>query len=240
VRYGVTGMSLVRSLIDCLYNVVAILVDPAEKASQYRKSGLKKTLDDIDEDLKRYAGQQDRQEFLQQRRDAVELLVRLSGFTLDEVLQLKKHEMWPTFGTYINTLQHGGTRTDVQQFLKTFAHLEWRQYSALSHGAYEAFIGTLGMVPVGAYYMNDFLPLEKRDKLDDTYHLFLSTHIGRSATVLLCMLTEIQAYCRFDGARINERICSVWASLLPFPTTKELYDGRYSKLMKERGIERRE
>lgn len=201
VRYGVTGMSLVRSLIDCLYNVTAILEDPAEKATQYRKSGLKKSLDDIDEDLKRYAGQQDREGFLRQRRNAVELLVRVSGLTIDEVMQVKKHEMWPTFGTYINTLQPGGTRTDIQQFLKTFAHLEWRQYSALSHGAYEAFIGTLGIVPVGAYYMNDFLPHEERDKLEDTYHLFLSTHIGRSAIVLLCMLTEIQAHCRFDGAK---------------------------------------
>jgi hypothetical protein len=238
VRYGVTGMSLVRALIDCLYNVIAILEDPAEKAPQYRKSGLKKTLDDIDEDLTRYAGQQDREEYLREKRKVVELLVRMSGFTIDEIMQVKKHEMWPTFGTYINTLQQGGTRTDVQQFLKTFAHLEWRQYSALSHGAYEAFIGTLGMVPVGAYYMNDFLPHEQRDKLDDTYHLFLSTHISRSASVLLCMLTEIQAHCRFDGAHIDERICKVWAALLPLPATRELYDGRYSKLMKERGIER--
>jgi hypothetical protein len=55
VRYGVTGMSLVRSLIDCLYNVTAILENPPEKSPNYRKSGLKKTLDDIDEDLKRYA-----------------------------------------------------------------------------------------------------------------------------------------------------------------------------------------
>ena len=238
VRYGVTAMSLVRSLIDCLYNVVAILQDPAEKAPQYRKSGLKKSLDDIDEDLERYAGEADREEFLRQRRSAVVMLVRLSGFTIDDVLQLKKHEMWPTFGTYINTLQTGGARTEIQQFLKTFAHLEWRQYSALSHGAYEAFIGTLGMVPVGAYYMNDFLPHEERDKLDDTYDLFLSTHIGRSASVLLCMLTEIQAYCRFDGANINERIGKIWAALLPFPATRELYDGRYGKLMRESGIER--
>jgi len=46
VRYGVTAMSLVRSLIDCLYNVIAILEDPAVKGPQYRKSGLHKTLRD--------------------------------------------------------------------------------------------------------------------------------------------------------------------------------------------------
>ncbi len=238
VRYGVTGMSLVRSIIDCLYNVIAILENPAEKGVQYRKSGLKKALDDLDEDLKRCAGQQDREEFLKQRRKAVELLVRLSGFNTDEVMQLKKHELWPTFGMYINALQPGGTRTGLQQFLRTFAHLEWRQYSALSHGAYEAFIGTLGMVPVGAYYMHDFLPHEQRDQLEETYDAFLSMHIGRSATVLLCILTEIQAHCRFDDANINERICNIWHALLPLRTTQELYDARYDKLMAERGIQR--
>ena len=130
VRYGVTGMSLVRALIDCLYNVVAILEDPVEKAPQYRKSGLKKTLDDIDEDLARYAGEVDREEFLRQQRSAVEQLVRTSEFTIGEVTRLKRDEMWPTFGRYIHP---SGTRTDIQQFLKIFAHLGWRQYSALSH-----------------------------------------------------------------------------------------------------------
>jgi hypothetical protein len=240
VRYGVTGMSLVRALIDCLYNVTAILENPAEKAPQYRKSGLKKTIDDIDEDLSRYAGQVDQEEFLRERRTGAELLLRMSGFTMTEVMQLKKHEMWPTFGTFINTLGPGGTRTEIQQFLKTFAHLEWRQYSALSHGAYEAFIGTLGSVPVGAYYLNDFLPHQQQDTLDETYNSFLSTHLSRSATVLLCLLTEIQAHCRFDGANINERICRLWAVLMPFTATKELYNARYSNLMKERGIEKPE
>jgi hypothetical protein len=236
VRYGVTGMSLVRALIDCLYNVTAILENPKERGGNYRKSGLKKTLDDLDEDLQRYAGNAGRTELLDYRQKAVEGLVLASGFTVDEVMRLKKHEMWPTFGMYINTLQPGGTRSANQQFLKTFTHMEWRQYSALSHGAYEAFIGMLGMVPIGAYYMDDFLPHEVRDKLDDTYDLFVSAHIGRSSSVLLCVITEIQAHCRFDGANINDRICKVWGALLPFPETKELYDGRYAQLMRDKGI----
>src|SRR2546422_7606401 len=47
VRYGVTGMSLVRSLIDCLYNITSILENAAIKAPEYRKSGLRKTLEDL-------------------------------------------------------------------------------------------------------------------------------------------------------------------------------------------------
>jgi hypothetical protein len=238
LRYGVTGMSLVRCLIDCLYNVTAILEDPQERAVSYRKSGLRKTLDDIEEDFQRYGGDPDSREFLDQRRKAVDLLVRMSDFTVDELMELKKHEMWPTFGQYVNTLQAGGTRSPNQEFLKMFTYLHWRQYSALSHGAYEGFIGTLGTIPVGSYYMDDWLPPELRDKLDDTYGYFLGTHIGRSATVLLCLLTEIQAYCRFDGANIDDRLCKTWGALLPLHATKELYDGRYAGLMREKGIVR--
>jgi hypothetical protein len=78
-----------------------------------------------------------------------------------------------------------------------------------------------------------------RDKIDDTYDIFLSTHIGRAATVLLCMITEIQAYSRFDGHSINERICRVWKALLPLFESKELYDGRYERLIADQGISRR-
>jgi hypothetical protein len=232
MHYGVTAMSMVRSLIDCLYNVTAILEDPVGKGAAYRKSGIKRTLDDLEADRQAYAGQPEWDEWVNSRRGPVELLIRMSGFTLDDVM---KQPMWPTLGTYLR-LKSGVTPSDNQQFLKTFTHLEWRQYSALSHGAYEAFIGTLGNVPVGSYYVQDFLPHDDRPKVDASYDLFLSTHLGRAATVLLCLLTEVQAYCRFDGAHINERICAVWQAMIPLFEAKEVYDGRYSKLMADKGI----
>jgi hypothetical protein len=66
----------------------------------------------------------------------------------------------------------------------------------------------------------------------------LSTHFSQLAGILISVVTELQAYFRFDdaGARINERIHEVWNALLPRFTVKELYDGRYAKLMEDRGI----
>jgi hypothetical protein len=155
---------------------------------------------------------------------------------VDEILAMPTSESWPTLGRYIRE-RSGSPLTDKQRFLKTFAHVEWRQYSALSHGTYEAFIGgPLGQVPVGAYYMNDFLPHDSRDQLEVTYDLLVSTHIGRSSTLLLCMITELQAYCGFEGANINHRTCEVWSVLLGFPPTRELFDGRYAALMRDRGM----
>jgi len=232
-RYGVTAMSLIRSLIDCLYNVTAILENVVENGPAYRKSGLKKTLDDLNEDYERYRGQEIWELFVEERRKGVSKIAEVSGFTMDEIRQQK---MWPTLGTYVRTLQPGGALTEHQQFLKTFTLLNWRQYSALSHGAFEAFIGTLGAMPVGAYYVDDFLPEEHEEKLGNAYEMLLATHLGRSGTVLLCLLTEIQVYCRFEGHNVNERICKLWAALLPLFEANELYQGRYRKRMEESGI----
>jgi len=227
-RYGVTGMTLVRSLIDCLYNVSAILDDPAAKAASYRKSGIRQVLLELDETAEKFRGQPEWEAYIEQRRYAITLFVRMSGLTLEEVMS---EEMWPTLGRYTRK-----PSTENQRFLRRFTLIEWKQYSALSHGACEAFLGNLGQYPIGAYYMHDFLPHAEREKLEDTIDLFLSTHLGRTATLLLCIVTEIQAHCRFHGANINQRICDVWEALLPFPVTKELYDGRYARLMRDRGI----
>ncbi len=228
-------MSLVRALIDCLYNITSILQNPKEKGPAYRKSGLKRILDDLEEDHQTYLGQANWEAWYKERREVVERQIRASGYTLDDVL---KQRSWETLGSYISKKQPGGTLSDHQTFIKTFTHLQWRQYSALSHGAYEAFAGTLGHLPVGAYYINDFMPHDKRPQVDASYDLLLSTHIGRAATVLLCLVTEVQAYCSFDGANINDRIYAVWQALMPVFEAKELYDERYSKLMLDRGMRR--
>jgi hypothetical protein len=69
MHYGVTAISLIRSLIDCLYNVTAILEDPATVGPKYRKCGIKKMLEDLDDDQKRYAGQQVWESYVTERRD---------------------------------------------------------------------------------------------------------------------------------------------------------------------------
>jgi len=236
IQYGVSAISLVRSLIDCLYNVTAIFQNPAEKGAEYRRSGLRRILNDLEDDRKAYVGQPEWEEWIDKRKAAVQLLIRMSGFAVDDVM---KQPYWQTLGTYLNAKQPGGVLSDHQRFLGTFTHLEWRQYSALSHGAFEAFAGQIGSLPVGAYYMTDFFPHEMRPKIDETFELFLSTHIGRAATVLLSILTEIQAYCKFEGANINQRLLKVWAALMPLFEAKEVYDLRYAQLMKDSGIARR-
>ncbi len=233
VTYGVAAMTLVRGLIDCLYNITAILQSPAEQGRAYRKSGIKKALADLEEDYQRYRGQPQWEAYVNERRGSLQNLISASGLTIEEVMN---EPMWPTFGKYISTRGPGGSLTERQEFLRTFTYMQWRQYSALSHAAFEAYIGFIGPIPVGAYFGSDFLRHDLRPRIAASYDTLLSVHLGRTAIVLLCMITELQAYCHFDGASINERICKLWETLMPLFEAKELYEGRYSQLMNTRGI----
>ena len=103
----------------------------------------------------------------------------------------------------------------------------------MAHGAFE------GLLPVAMYYVSDSMPHEDRPKMDAMYPTILSMHIARAAGVLLCVVTELQAYFRFDddGARISQRIQAMSNALMPVFEVKELYEERYKQLMKDRHIE---
>ena len=102
----------------------------------------------------------------------------------------------------------------------------------MAHGAFE------GLIPVAMYYVADSMLHEDRDKLDAIFPTVFSMHIPRVAAILLCIVTELQAYFHFDddGARINQRIHEMWDALMPVFEVKELYDERYSQLMKDKRI----
>ena len=80
------------------------------------------------------------------------------------------------------------------------------------------------------------MPHEERPKIEEVSMGLIFGHMTRAAAILLCILTELQAFFRFDGARINARLHEVWNALLAAPEVKDLYDSRYAQLMKDKGI----
>ncbi|MDE3167344.1 MAG: hypothetical protein KGN36_16195 [Acidobacteriota bacterium] len=227
-RYGVVTAPLVRTMIDCLYNVTAILENPSERGVAYRKSGLKKRLAAIEEDMQTYRGMPAWHSYLDRHMWALRGLIDKSGLTVDDVRQAKA---WPTLGNYLRAKPE--EMSPNQRFLKTFTHAQWREYSAMSHAGCEGFIGEL---PAAVFFMEDVLPHEQRPGLETAYTIFLTRHIGRAALILLCIVTELQLFFRFDGARIDERIAAMWRALLPLFEGKELYDEHYAAALKEKGI----
>lgn len=229
--YSIVVLPLIRNMIDCLYNITAILQAPRANGEWFRKSGYKKILVALQEHEEWYGGRPEWDTWIKKSREGLELLIRADGMKLEDVLALTT--FWPTLGRYINDKQPGGVTTPHQDFLKTFTFGIWREYSAMAHGAFE------GLMPTAMYYITDSMPHEERPKIDVQHARVLFLHIGRAAGVLLCIITELQAYFLFDddGARINERIHAMWNALMPVFEIKELYDERYGRLMKERHID---
>jgi hypothetical protein len=226
IEYGVVTAPIVRSMIDCLYNVTAILEDPAVTGLAYHKSGLKKMLQDVEADEQKYGGKPEWDVYNKERRETLGRLIRMNNLTEEEVLAVQP---WRTLGQFIL-----GPETPLKRFLKTFTYSQWRQYSGFSHGAFEGML--FGEIPAGAYFTLDSFPHEERPMIEAKYIDFMTRHLGRAAVVLLCLVTELQAYFRFDGANINERIRNVWSALSGLFEADELYNERYCQLMKERGI----
>jgi hypothetical protein len=228
--YTIVTLPLVRNMIDCLFNTTLILQDPAVYGPRFRLGGFKKMQAAIEEDEKRYGGKPEWDAWLAKRRVNLDLGVRSSGLKMADVATAP---LWPTLGYYAKLPGPGATSSPHQQFLKTFLLGQWREYSALAHATFE------GLSDKAMFFMEDSIPIDERQKIGDAHPLVMSAHLARAAAVLLCTVTELQAYFRFDdnGARINERIHEVWNVLLPVLEIKELYDEHYQQLMADKGID---
>lgn len=229
-QYSVVTLPLIRNMIDCFYNITAILQNPAVKGPEFRASGYKAKLVAFDEDTARYGGRPEWDEWIAKGRALLREDMQNNGFKESEVLQASQ---WPTLGRYVKAPQPGGTFSPHQQTLKLLNYGPWREYSALAHATFD------GLLETAATYITDMLAHEDRPRLDEVHPIRLSTHMSQAAGILISIVTELQAYFRFDdaGARINERIHEVWEALLPAFAVKELYDARYRQLMKDKGID---
>jgi hypothetical protein len=228
-QYSVVMLPLIRNMIDCFYNITAILQNPAVKGAEFRRSGYKAKLTALGEDAARYGGRPEWDEWIARSRAVLKQDMQNNEFKEADVLQASQ---WPTLGRYIKAPKPGGTFSAHQQALRLLSYGPWREYSALAHGTFD------GLLDTAMSYIPDILPIEDRPRLDEIHPIKLSTHISQAAGILISIVTELQAYFHFDdsGARINERIHEVWNALLPTFTVKELYEERYAQLMRDKGI----
>jgi hypothetical protein len=226
--YTFAALPAVRSMIDCLYNITAMLEDPISRSAEFRRSGYRMALESIEEDELKYSGSSDPRwsEWFRRRREALDLGMRRDGFKMGEVLAQKR---WPTLGRYLQP-RKGVPLTDHQLFLRDLTFGYWREYSEYSHGTFQ------GLMRTALPYLEHDLPIEDRSKLEERSLLLIFDHMARAAAILLCILTELQARFRFDGARINQRLHQVWNVLVVAPEVKDLFDSRYARLMKDKGI----
>src|SRR5260370_8888654 len=219
-------LPLIRTMIDCLYNVTAILQDPPFYGRWFRLSGYRRFLEALDADEKRYGGQPRWDWFVATYRGRAHASMRIDDFTEAEA---RASNYWRTLGKYVQNTSYGFSAKH-QDFLKTLTLGFWKEYSAISHGTFNR------VLPIALFLVPNDVPHEHRTSVDSATDGMISLHIARVAAILLCTLTEVQASCRFDGAKINQRIHEIWNVLVVVPEVKDLYDQRYAQLMKEKGI----
>jgi hypothetical protein len=229
MAYSIVILPLIRTMIDCLYNITAILSNPGPKGYQFRESGLGQISRALDRDEQKYGGDPKWDVHIAKYREFIELDMRRNDITEADT---KAAQLWPTLSAYLRPKKNTPL-TAHQQFLRTFTYGFWQEYSGISHATFQ------GLMPIGVFLVPNDLRHELRPMAEDQVDMVISLHISRAAAILLCTLTEVQAYFHFDrdqSARINQRLHKVWDALRVLPEIKELHDQRYAPLMREKGI----
>jgi hypothetical protein len=224
--YSVVVLPLIRCMIDCLYNITVILENPGVKGPQFRQSGFKLALEALKSDEERYGGDVKWDDYIAESRKNIDLFMRASGLTM---LEVQNAQTWPTLSGYLRPKKNIPL-TPHQQFLKNLTFGFWQEYSGMAHATFQ------GLLPTAIAYMSGDVPHENQAQTDATVNKMIYLSVSRVAAILLSMLTEVQAYFRFDGSRINQRLHEVWNALIPVLEIKELYDKRYAQLMKDKNI----
>ncbi len=174
------------------------------------------------EDERRYSNDPQWEKHLKGQRQSIQDGMRADGFS-EADLDDKKNK-WPLLAQYLETKPD----TPHRQLLKKMTLGFWKEYSSLSHASFD------GLVDLFPFIATDSLPHDKRDMVkDDIVLRSLTMHYGRAAGILLCLLTEIQAFFLFDGADIDKRLAQIWSAMIPLYEVRELYDFRYNAMLKE-------
>jgi hypothetical protein len=216
-------LPVLRTMIDCLYNVTTILDDPAVNGKYFRASGYGQMLESIAEDEKTYGGSKEWDAHNAERRKIVDLDMRAFGFTATEAAA---SPYWLTLSRYLKKKPPPPNAVFLEQLTLGF----WREYSAISHSTFN------GLVPTAMFFTPRKVEPEVQKFFDEHSVRVFSLHLLRVVGILLCILTEIQAKFRFDGAHINERLVKGWDAVDAALEIKRLRDLRYNQLMKDSGI----
>src|SRR6266404_5263230 len=149
VAYSAVILPLIRTMIDCLYNITAILQSPGVNGYKFRKSGYKLTLLSLDADERRYGGDPRWDAYIADRRKQIAFDMRINGFIEAEV---RAAVIWPTLSAYLRI-----ENLDIashQEFLRKLTLGFWQEYSGISHATFQ------GLLPIAAFLAPKDLPHE--------------------------------------------------------------------------------
>jgi hypothetical protein len=232
IRFGVVGyrtpysfviLPLVRTMIDGFYNATAMLDDPT-RALKFRISGYYRKREALHADEARYGTDPSWQADFSHRRKALAEGMRADRITdadLDD-----KGNRWPLLSEYLRVTS-ADPDTPHKQLLRHLTLGFWREYSAISHSSFDA------LADLYPFIATDRLPHEVRSQAQTAALRHITMHIGRAGGLLLCLLTELQQFFKFNDFEIDRRLRRVWSAMIPLYEVRELYDFRYGRILRE-------
>ena len=217
--YSFVSLPLVRTMIDGLYNCTAMLNDPLS-ARRYKISGFFRMRETLQANEAAYADRPEWVEALKFQRRSYEEGLLINGIATIELDNTKNK--WLLLGEYLK-----GADTPHKQMLRKLTLGFWREYSSISHASFD------GLTSIFPFIVGRELPAQLHDRLDEASERALAMQVFRAAGLLMCLVTEIQHFCHFQGASIDQRLADTWASMLEIYEIKELYELRYHSLLKK-------
>jgi hypothetical protein len=182
-------------------------------------------LDAISAEEQLYGAEKGWPEHIAQQRELLRIGYEADKFSLQDLAGKAK---WTLLGSYLQS--DPALDSSHKKVVRRFTYGPWRQYSEISHvtfrGVHELFV-----------FLNTYdAPHAQREPILERAERELTAHLGRSAAVLLALITEIQATFKFDGHNINSRLHEMWRSIVNFPEGEEMFTLRYKDLMEDNGI----
>jgi hypothetical protein len=218
--YSFVILPLVRTMIDGFYNATALLDDPA-RARRFRISGYFRKREALQADEARYGNDPQWQADFLNRRKAIAEGMRAEQISNADLGD--KSNRWPLLGEYLRV----DPDTAHKQLLRHLTLGFWKEYSAISHASFDA------LADLYPFIATDRLAHEKREQVQTAALLHITMHIGRVGGLLLCLLTELQHFFKFNDFDIDKRLRQVWTAMIPLYEVRELYDFRYNGLLRE-------
>jgi hypothetical protein len=215
-----------RTVLDSLFNTAFMLEDIEARSAWYHKSGWREQKLEFDRWISEYGSDPDWKDWLPGLQSLIERGVVQFSITESELDDPKKQiQPWPSTGQMSDYGVNPAERPANREFLHYMTDLYYRDHSAQSHMSF------LGIMKLGAILSADDLSKDERGQLEaDSLPRLMTSHLSRTAFLLLCLISELQNHFKWTGT--NElRILNLWHILIPdFPEAKDIFEKRYSSM----------
>jgi hypothetical protein len=223
--YAISVPALNRTILDSLFTVVFMLEDLPARCQWYQKAGWRALSEELNRWRRDYGHLAEWKPWLGVLAKLVQDGIEIYGITPQEVANPGRIDRWPNPGR----MPHYGAKRGVplpatRQFLIFLNDWCYRELSSQAHLSFD------GLLRVGAPLLRDTLLRDHEDDLEQSkLPLFKSAQVGRTLTLVLAVLSEIEAYFDF-GSR--QRIRYLWTILGSYCLeSKEVYERRYQALL---------